>query len=54
MLDTGKVMEVGSQYLQSPSNKHTEDVLVGEGHSEVTAVFTWKGGNLFDQPIQEP
>lgn len=22
-----------------------------EGHHEVIAVFTWKGGNLFNQPI---
>ena len=54
VLDTGKVVEPGPRDLESSSSKHTQDALVEEGHHEVIAVFTWKGGNLFNQPIFEP
>lgn len=50
---SGKVMEAGPQYLQAPSKKHTQDASIEEGHHEAIAVFTWKTGNMFNQPIYE-
>lgn len=46
-------MEAGPQYLQAPSKKHTQDASIEEGHHEAIAVFTWKTGNMFNQPIYE-
>lgn len=53
-LDTGKVVEAAPQYWQLSRSKHPQDALVEEGHHEIIAVFTWKGGNLFNQPFYEP